>query len=116
MLSPAATLKALLLYRDHFDRQAGLLTLGWFGRKGTYPLEKVLAVQLIPGGLVDKSRWPFGHGRERVSYQLNLVMADACEDRLHLTDDCDLEWTRQAGRLVADFLGVPVLDQIADGG
>ena len=114
-LSQLFALKPLLLYRDHFDRQAGLLTLGWFGLKGTYPLAKVLAVQLVPGGLVDKAAGPFGRGGERVSYQLNLVMADAYQDRLNLTNDSDLEWTRQAGEQVADFLGVPVIDQIADG-
>jgi hypothetical protein len=111
----SAFLKPLLLYRDHFDRRAGLLTLGWFGLKGTYPLAKVLAIQLVPGGLVDKAPAPFGRGVERVSYQLNLVIADTYEDRLNLTNDFDLAWTRQAGQQVADFLGVPVIDQIADG-
>jgi hypothetical protein len=110
-----SVLRPLLWYRDHFDRQAGLLTLGWFGLKGTYPLAKVLAVQLVPGGLVDKAAGPFGRGGERVSYQMNLVVADAYQDRLNLTDDSDLEWTRQAGQQVADFLGVPLIDQIADG-
>jgi hypothetical protein len=113
-LSQVTTLKLLLLYRDHFDRQSGLLTLGWFGLKGTYPLAKVLAVQLVPGGLIDKAAGPFGRGGERVSFQLNLVMADAYQDRLNLTDDSDLEWTRQAGQQVADFLGVPLIDQIAE--
>jgi hypothetical protein len=114
-LSPVAAFRPLLLYRDHFDRQAGRLTLGWFGHKGTYPLAQVLAVQLVPGWLVEKVAGPFGRGGERVSYQLNLVLADAYQDRLNLTNDSDLEWTRQAGRQVADFLGVSVLDQIADG-
>jgi hypothetical protein len=108
-------LKRLLLYWDHFDRQAGLLTLGWVGLKETYPLAKVLAVQLVPGGLVEKAPGSFGRGGERVSYQMNLVMADIYEDRLNLTNDSDLDWTRKAGQQVADFLGVPVIDQIADG-
>ena len=71
-------------------------------------------MQLIPGGLVEKAAAPFGRGGERVSYQLNLVMADAYEDRLNITEDSDLGFTRQAGQQVADFLGVPLLDQIAD--
>jgi hypothetical protein len=99
--------KPPLLYRDHFDRQAGQLTLGRFGRKRTYPLAKVLAVQLVPGGLIKNN--------QRLIYQLNLVMADPFLDRLNLTNDSDLEWTRQAGRQVADFLGVAMIDQIADG-
>ena len=114
LLSQAAALKPLLLYRDHFDRQAGLLTLGWFGLKGTYPLAKVLAVQLVPGGLVDKTAG-LRRGGERVVYQMNLVTADDYQERLHLTDDSDLQWTRQAGRQIADFLGAPLIDQIADG-
>ena len=113
-LSQVAALKPLLLYRDHFDRQAGLLTLGWFGFKGTCPLAQILAVQLIPGGLVDKTAGPFGRGGERVSYQLNLVTADAYQDRLNLTDNADLKWTRQAGQQIAELLGVPVIDQIAE--
>jgi hypothetical protein len=110
-----SALKSWLLYRDEFDRQAGLLTLGWFGLKGTHPLAQVLAIQLIPGGLVDRPTGPFGRSGEQVSYQLNLVIADAYEDRINLTDDSDLQWTRQAGQQVAEFLGVPLIDQIADG-
>jgi hypothetical protein len=91
------------------------LALGLFGLKGTYSLAKILAVQLVPGGLVHRTAGPFGHGGERVSYQLNLVMADVYQDWLNLTDDTDLEWTRQAGRRIAEFLGVPLLDQIAEG-
>jgi hypothetical protein len=76
-----------------------------------------VAVQLVPGGLVDKAPGPFGRGGgERVSYQMNLVMADADQDRLNLTDDSDLDWARQAGQQIADFLGVPLIDQIADDG
>lgn len=115
LLSLFSALKPLLLYRDQFDRQAGVLTLGLFGLKGRYPLADVLAVQLIPGGLVDMTPGPFGRGGEHVNYQLNLVMADTYQDRLNLTDDTDLEWTRQAGQQIADFLGVPLIDQIADG-
>jgi len=107
-------LRRLLLYGWHFDRQAGLLTVGWVGLKETYPLEKVLAVQLIPGGLVDKAPGSLRRGGERVAYQLNLVMADAYQDRLNLTNDPDLAWTRQTGQQLADFLGVPLIDQIAD--
>jgi hypothetical protein len=114
-LAQVATLKPMLWYRDHFDRLAGLLRLGLFGVKGTYSLAKVLAVQLVPGGLVHKPPGPFGRGGERVSYQLNLVMADVYQDRLNLTDDTDLQWTRQAGQQIAEFLGVPLLDQIAEG-
>jgi hypothetical protein len=104
-----SAVKPLLLYRDHFDRQAELLTLGWLGLKGKYPLPNVLGVQLVPGGLVAEG---FG---ESVSYQLNLVLADIYEDRLNLTHSSDLSWTRQAGEQIADFLGVPLIDQIAEG-
>jgi hypothetical protein len=113
-LSGFAAVKPLLLYRDHFDRQVGLLTFGWFGLRGTYPLANLLAVQLIPGGLVDRPAGPFGQGRESVSYQLNLVTADVHQDRLNLTDDSDLEWSRRAGQQLAEFLGVPLIDQVAD--
>jgi hypothetical protein len=105
-----------LLNRDRFDRGTGMLTMGWFGLKGKRPLADVLAVQLIPGGLVESNaRGTAKRGsRERVSYQVNLVLADAYQNRLNLTDDADLEWTRNAGGQLADFLGVPLIDQIAD--
>jgi hypothetical protein len=108
-------LRRQLLYGDHFDRQARLLTLGRVGDKETYPLAKVLAIQLVPAGLVHEFARPFRRGGERVSYQLNLVLADTDQDRLNLTHDSDLEWARQAGAQLADFLGVPLIDQIADG-
>jgi hypothetical protein len=114
-LAQVAALKPILLYGDRFDRQVGLLALGLFGLKGTYSLAKILAVQLVPGGLVHRTPGPFGHGGERVSYQLNLVMADVYQDRLNLTDDTHLVWTRQAAQQIAEFLGVPLLDQITDG-
>ena len=91
--SQIAAFKPLFLYRDHFDRRTGLLTLGWFRVKGTYPLEKMVAVQIIPAGLVVKAGGLFQRSGERVSYQMNLVLADADQDRLHLTDDINLEWT-----------------------
>jgi hypothetical protein len=43
------------------------------------------------------------------------VLADLYQDRLNLTNDFDRGWTRQAGQEVADFLGVAVIDQIAEG-
>src|SRR5262249_30118406 len=96
----SAFLRPLLLYRDHFDRQAGQLTLGWFGMKGRYPLGKVLAVQLVPGELILMAPSPFGRGGGRVSYQMNLVVADAYQDRLNLPNDFDLVWTTQAGHQI----------------
>jgi hypothetical protein len=114
-LSQVAVVKPLLLYRDQFDRQAGLLTLGWFGLKGTHPLANILGIQLVPGGLIDGADTPLWRSGERVSYQMNLVMADVYQDRLNLTDDSDLPWTRRAGQQLAEFLGVPLIDQIADG-
>jgi hypothetical protein len=116
LLLHLAAFKPLFLYYDHFDRKAGVLRMGWFGFKGKHPLTPVVAVQLIPGGLVDKSPGRFGRGGECVSYQMNLATADAYPDRLNLTDDTDLRWTRQAGRQIADFLGVPLIDQIAEEG
>jgi hypothetical protein len=107
-----AALKPLIWYRNQFDRRMGLLKIGWFGLKGSYSLKKVLAIQLIPGGLVFKAGGPFKSAREVVSYQVNLIVAGA--DRINLTDDSDLRWTREAGGQIAEFLDLPLLDQIAD--
>jgi hypothetical protein len=95
-----------------FNAATGRMTYGWWGRQGR-PLTDVLAVQLIPG---EVQRHLGEEGGEYQTYQLNLVLDDARCPRFNLSDHADLAWTRRAGAELADFLGVPLLDQLPEGG
>ena len=46
------------------------------------------------------------------SYQLNLVLDDPKEPRYNLTTHSDWKWMRETGQTLADFLGIPVADQL----
>jgi hypothetical protein len=114
-------LRPLVNQRVRFDRRTGLLTLGWFGRKGRRRLGDVRAVQLLPGGLAppDSSTGFLGvasRGGPTLAYQINLVLEGPGESRLNLTNWPDWEWTRRAGQRLADFLQVPLADQVSEAG
>jgi hypothetical protein len=47
------------------------------------------------------------------SYELNLVFADEKTPRMNLTNHRHLESTREMGRRLADFMYVPLGDQVS---
>jgi hypothetical protein len=49
------------------------------------------------------------------SYQLNLVVRDKATPRLNLTIHSDATWRREAGQRLADFLRVPLVNQLPPG-
>jgi hypothetical protein len=79
-------------------------------RLGRYPpwlrQARILVVQLIPGRADEDLR---GSGP---SLQLNLILDNPEHPRVGFITYRDAEWTRQAGRRLADYLGVPLVDQI----
>jgi hypothetical protein len=113
-----------------FDRRTGLMTISQrplgFRRSlqvvRTRPLTDILCVQLLyagwqsenveigepgtPGSVIHQS-YPL--------YQLNLVVEDREEPRFNLSSHADVKWMRQASRLLADFLRVPLIDQLLQG-
>lgn len=99
----------ILLPRVAFDREAGTLTLGWRGRRGQRPLSSVIGVQVM------QTRKQLGDAEHSVPavtmYQMNLILDDPAERRLNVLTS-SLEAARSNARLVADFLGVPVLDSV----
>ncbi len=97
-------------YRARFDRNNGEMTYGFTGFRRTRPLAEVLAVQLIDGGLQDSSDGPSYR-----TWQLNLVLDDASQPRVCLANHAHLSYTRWAGARLADFLDVPLLDQLPPG-
>jgi hypothetical protein len=79
------------------------------------PLAGVLAVQLIEGGW-HSVRNDKGVTTTYFTYQLNLVLDDARRPRLNLTNHSHWESTWQMGQELADFLQVPLLDDVSEDG
>ena len=110
-----------------FDRANGLLTISrrpfWFfwgplQMVRSHPLEDLAGVQVIYCGIQDETL-EFGEPgtpgsvvyRQYHSYQLNIVRDDKSEPRLNVASHADGQWMREAGRRLADFLNVPLIEQ-----
>ena len=112
---------------SEFDRHAGLLTISrrpfgfWRSLQviRSRPLTDIVCVQLLYGGFHSESveiGEPGTPGsvvhQNYHSYQFNLVFNDRNEPRYNLTTHADWKWLREAGQKLANFLGVPVVDQL----
>jgi hypothetical protein len=107
-----------------FDRRAGLLTINrrLFGFRRRLqvvqvrPLRDLVCIQLLYEGFhsteIGEPGTP-GSVIDYRSYQLNLVFDDPKDPRYNLTTHSDWKWMREAGQTLADFLGIPVADQLA---
>jgi hypothetical protein len=86
-----------------FDRNTGLVTFGRRRRRKSYSLTGAAAIQLIQEG-----SWLYYK-----YYQMNLVWAHPEGARLCLTNttQTSLDRLRLTARYLADFLGVPLVDQ-----
>jgi hypothetical protein len=113
-----------------FDRRQGLITVskrpfGWRRQPRVVRsclLQDVSAVQLVYGGVVEDSlpQSPYDQPslpiiRQYDWYKFDLVFRDPTIPRLNLAGDSDWTWMPQVGREVAEFLGVPVIDQLYHG-
>ena len=101
----------LLGPRYRFDTAtAQLLTVRHFWRTRRLPLANILAVQVIHAG------W-FGSGSDEsdgedfASYQMNLILDNPNEPRLFVAYNYDLADLVTKAKLLADFLGVPLLEK-----
>jgi hypothetical protein len=112
------------------DRRHDLLTIskrpfGWRRPPRvveTRPLRDIAAVQLVYGGVAEEVLGPSPYDdrsppiTQRYDwYEFNLVFRDSTVPRMSLASGPDWVWMRQAGREVAEFLGVPLLDQLYHG-
>jgi hypothetical protein len=90
-----------------FDRVRGLLRVSRFGlfSRQERPLQEALAVQLV-------SQRSSGRGR-KTTYQMNLILLDDQTPRLCLSNDNYWNATRANAAELADFLGVPLLDEVS---
>lgn len=89
-----------------FDFRTGEITVRHFFRTRRRPLANIVGVQVLNAGV-------FGSGAKRVvSYQLNLVLDDPSELRLFVAYNCDETDVLDKSKLLADFLGVPLLVEV----
>jgi hypothetical protein len=110
--------------RFRFDRRAGQLQIDRrhgvreYRREATHPLSEVLALQLLYSGYHAISQFTehTNFHEQFYTYEMNLLLNGAPESRLHLCTHSDWPWMRESGRRLADFLGVPVVDQLHHGG
>jgi hypothetical protein len=102
--------RGLFLDRLRFDRVSGWMTVGCFGLRGKRRLSDILAVQVVKAGVKKDP----GSENPALTYQINLALTDSNAPRRNLTHHTDRTWTREAGRRIADFLQVPLVDQIGD--
>jgi hypothetical protein len=93
-------LRAIFRSWVRFDRKGNLLTLGRSFLSINHPLKDVIAVQLLKETL-----W-LGF------YQLNLVLAHPTGRRVNLYAFWKSNLVAKAGQDIANFLGVPLLDEI----
>jgi hypothetical protein len=103
-------IRGLFLDRIRFNHASGWMTAGCLGLRGKRRLSDIIAVQVVKGGVLHQS------GKAPVlAYQINLALTDSNQPRLNLTHHADRTWTQEAGRRLAAFLLVPLVDEIVDG-
>jgi len=107
----------------NFERRVGFRNVRRLER--TYPLESILALQLLHNGRHTVEELHHGGapgGGDRYSvrsfhgYELNLVLDNPSTPRLNLLCLSDWKWIREAGKQIGEFLGVPVIDKLNHGG
>jgi hypothetical protein len=109
--------------RVRFDRAAGVVAVERRERHGyeveaTRPLADVLAVQLIHAGYHTSSHTSEGGGttgKQFHTYEMNVLFDSDPAARMRLCGHSDWDWMRREGGRLADFLGVPVVDQLHHG-
>lgn len=109
----------------HFDRGSKRLLIGCrrgsgkqFQIKSSRDLTDVLAVQLLYGGYHRVSHTSDNGpttNEQYYAYEMNLIVDDAEQPRMHVCSHADWEWTRDVGNTIAAFLQVPVVDQLRHG-
>ena len=99
----------VLRRRFEFDRGAAVWRVRRLGSHRRYPLDQIRAVQLIHGG------WYGGGDRPKFNtYQLNLVLTDPAVPRVNVTNTANWEATWNMASVLADFLDVPLLDEVSE--
>jgi hypothetical protein len=85
--------------RVRFDTGTGRMTVGPLWSRQCRALSTILAVQLLKGDPVNL-------------YQINLALDDGNTPRMQVALAEDRAWAQHVGKRLADFLEVPLVDQI----
>jgi hypothetical protein len=114
--------------RYSFDRRKGELTINRrhgfskeYQPEAIHRLKDIAAIQLLYSGYHSfVHTWDTGGSggtthEQFHTYEMNLVFRDAQQPRLHLCTHADWKWMREMGEKLADFLQVPVVDQLCHG-
>lgn len=106
-----------LQYR--FDRISRLMTIQrcyGFNKTpkllATYGLDDVVALQLLFRYYKASQAGMDTSDIDKESYEMNLVFRNAIPPRVNLAVNDDWRWMRMAGPRLAEFLDIPVLDQL----
>ena len=99
----------ILSRRMAFDRRAGLLSYGSLWSRKTRPLADIAAVQFISGGRHMPASDDFPPFE---TYQANLVLSDPPGERINVVNQGDRASAEQTARRLAEFLNVPLLDEL----
>lgn len=98
----------LMTQTTRFDRSTGRMEQSAFFRtQFEISLADIVAVQCLYAARITGKGGPYD------ILQLNLVIATGTESRICLTTSPDERWTREAAIELAQFLGVHLVDQIA---
>jgi hypothetical protein len=109
-----------------FDRRAGLISLsrrpfGFLRKPRVYqtgPLAEIVCMQLIYNGFHSERREVGVEDRKTYqivqyyAYQMNLVLERDGQCRMNLAHHSDWEWMRREGGRLAEYLQVPLVDQL----
>lgn len=110
--------------RYTFDRANGKLIIDYrhglskdYHVDSTSKLSDIIGIQLLYSGYHHIS-----HTADQVhtndqfyTYEMNLILSDTEQLRLHLCTHSDWKWMREVGQKLSDFLRVPVVDQLYHG-
>lgn len=99
--------------RVRFDVSTGLMTFGPVWSRQSRPLSEIAAVQLLADKLPLPSTKTEAASDCPPIYQLNLVLADANTPRCNVALSANRDWTQQAGKQLAEFLSVPLVNYVA---
>ncbi len=113
----AVLIGLLLMTRStRFDKSSGFMTQrAIFRTKLEVPLANVVAVQCLYADRVIDPGGGRGAGGVHDVYQLNLVVKNGPEPRVHVCNKYDEVWLRKTATDLAGFLGATSIDQIDQG-
>jgi hypothetical protein len=94
-----------------FDVVRGQFTWGKLGRRKSLPLAHVVGVQVCFGGVYFR-REEDGQTTPYETWQVNLITGAVDRRRINVSHHSDRNWTRATGSRLAEFLHVPLLDQL----